>query len=163
VELLRVLFKQEGIDADFRPTEPVLAEMLSSHDAALLIGDTAVVEAVVRREFDGRRPYVTDLGAEWHRWTSLPFTFAVLASKADTPPSATLVAKLRQARERGLAQLHRVVKAEAKKHGLSLSQMHCYLGNFRYHLQSADKEGLFAFGTEAVPGFEVGDVHFWNL
>ena len=163
VALLRVLFQKEKLKADFRPAKPVLSEMLSSHDAALLIGDAALIESLAKREFDGRRPHITDLGARWNRLTGLPFTFAVLVSKADNPPSESLVTKLRQARETGLASIHKVVEVEARKLGLLESQMRKYLGNFRYYFEPADKEGLFAFGRMALPGFKAKDVRFLQL
>ncbi len=58
--------------------------MLAEHDAALLIGDVALVEGQIRREVAGRgKPYVFDLATEWRAWTGLPFVFAVWAARAD--------------------------------------------------------------------------------
>ena len=81
-----------------------------------------------------------------------------MMSNQDSPPSPVLVAKLRQAREAGLGRLAEVTGAEAAKHGLSPGLMQRYLGNFRYYLEPPDRDGLFAFGRLAVPGFDPDEV-----
>ena len=77
VELLKVLLREGGIDADFVPLAPDLDTMLGSCDAALLIGDAALREGVAQREINGKKPFMTDLGSAWFEHTKLPFTFAV--------------------------------------------------------------------------------------
>lgn len=163
VELLKLLLRETGVRADFVPMVPDLDAMLSACDAALLIGDAALREAVAGREVGGRKPLITDLGAAWYDLTRLPFTFAVWASRQDRPPSELLVAKLRAAREAGLGALAAVSRAEAEKLGLSESVVQRYLGNFRYYLEPPDRDGLLAFAERSVPGFRADELSFWNL
>ncbi len=163
VELLRVLLRETGIEAELVPLAPDLDTMLSTCDAALLIGDVALREAVARREVNGRKPRVTDLGKGWFEHTKLPFTFAVWASRKDTPPSDLLVAKLRAAREHGLGHLAEVSRLEAEKLGVSESVVQRYLGNFRYYLETPDRDGLLAFAERSVPGFRPEELTFWTL
>ncbi|HKI58608.1 MAG TPA: menaquinone biosynthesis protein, partial [Trueperaceae bacterium] len=118
VELLRVLLARDGIEAELVSMAPDLEAMMSQCDAALLIGDAALREAVGRRRLAGRRPQVTDLGEAWYTHTRLPFTFAVWASLADRPPSDMLVARFRAAREAGLGRLAEVARSEAERLGL---------------------------------------------
>ncbi|UCH25312.1 MAG: menaquinone biosynthesis protein [Trueperaceae bacterium] len=162
-ELLRILLETSGIEAGFVPMPPRLDDMLASCEAALLIGDTALVEAVMGREIGGRKPLVTDLGEAWFNLTKLPFTFAVWASRRDTPPSERLVAKLRSAREEGLGHLADVAHKESAKLGLSPAVLQRYLGNFRYYLEPPDRDGLTTYGRMCLPGFAPEEVGFWQM
>ena len=161
VALLRVLLDADGIDATFVPAASDLEAMLGAHDAALLIGDAALEEAVARREIDGRVPHATDLGEAWYRLTRLPFTFAVWAADRERPPSARLVAELRAARTRGLGHLADVARAEAAARGLSEAVVLRYLANFRYFLTPPDRDGLDAFAWRIDTTFRVGDLEYW--
>lgn len=162
VALLRVLLASDGIEAELVPMAPNLDAMLAACDAALLIGDAALEEGVHERRIGGETPLQTDLGAAWYERTSLPFTFAVWASRRDRPPSERLVAELRAARERGLGHLMEVSRVEADKRGLSTEVVQRYLSNFRYYLEPPDRDGLMAFGRQAVPDFD-GDLSFWDV
>ncbi len=163
VELLKVLLRESGIDADFVPMTPNLDAMLGSCDAALLIGDAALREAVSERSINGKKPLITDLGSAWYDLTKLPFTFAVWASRRDRPPSELMVAKLRAAREHGLGHLAEVARPEAAELGVSESVVQRYLGNFRYYLEPPDRDGLLAFAERSVPGFRADELSFWKL
>lgn len=161
VQLLRVLLEGRGIDAELVPVAPDLESMLREHDAALLIGDKALVEAVNRRTVDGRQPLVSDLGEAWYRQTRLPFTFAVWASLKDNPPSRTLVGKLREAREHGLGVLHEVACHESPIRSVSVPVMQRYLSNFRYYFELPDRDGLIEFGRRSIPDFDPEELRYW--
>lgn len=161
VELLRVLLRADGIDAELVPVAPDLETMLADHDAALLIGDAALYEGVARREIGGSVPAVTDLGEAWYQRTRLPFTFAVWASRDDRPPSDRMVAKLRAARQAGLGHLAAVAADAAARVGVTPEVMLRYLANFRYHLAPPDRDGLAAFGRAAIRDFQETDLRYW--
>ncbi|HEX7023069.1 MAG TPA: menaquinone biosynthesis protein [Trueperaceae bacterium] len=162
VQLLKVLLHESRLEAELVPMQPDLDAMLARCDAALLIGDGALQEAVWRRDFGGRRPRVTDLGAAWYELTRLPFTFAVWAARKNAPPSTTLVGRLRAAREQGLGCLREVARAEAARLGLPVGVVQRYLGNFRYYLEPPDRDGLLAFAERAVPDFDPDELVFWE-
>ena len=161
VQLLKVLLKETGIDAEFVPMEPNLDTMLGDCDAALLIGDGALIEAVEPKAIGGRTPLVTDLGEAWYALTRLPFTFAVWASRKDNPPSEKLVSELRRVREVGLGQLAEVAKAEADHLGLPPLVIQRYLNNFRYYLELPDRDGLLTFAHKMLD--EEVEPQFWDL
>lgn len=163
VELLKVLLTEAGLESQLIPTTPNLDAMLERHDAALLIGDKALSEAVAARQVRGKRPYMTDLGEAWYGLTRLPFTFAVWASPRGRPPSALLVAKLRAAREHGLGHLAEVAAAEAQTLRLSPATIQRYLSNFRYYFEPPDRDGLIAFAEKSLPEFKLGELEFWDL
>ncbi len=162
VHLLKVLLKESQLETTFVPMQPVLDAMLQHCDAALLIGDTALIEAVYRREIGGRQPLITDLSEAWYALTKLPFTFAVWASRKDNPPSELLVHKLREAREHGLGHLADVSKAEAEELGLPQTVIQHYLANFRYYLEPPDLDGLIRFAEKALGEFDKEELEFWS-
>jgi chorismate dehydratase len=161
VALLRLLLGSDGLDAELVPMASDLGSMLATHDAALLIGDAALQEAMTRRPLGGRMPYVTDLGEAWYRLTRLPFTFAVWAADRDAPPSPRLVTELRAARLRGLGHLADVSRAEAAARGLDEDVVLRYLANFRYFLTPPDRDGLEAFACRIDPTYRTGGLRYW--
>src|SRR5688572_16480371 len=103
VALLELLFENVW---DAKPTfVPADAEITDvagfagdDHDARLVIGDAALVLGATLQE-QGRRHelldglgyrYAYDLGAEWERWTDLPFVFAVWVAQRTTETRAAL-------------------------------------------------------------------------
>jgi len=143
---------------------PHLDAMLAEHDAALLIGDVALVEGQKRREVAGReRPYVFDLATEWRAWAGLPFVFAVWAARADRAreiASSGIVRALHESKWRGLADLERIAAEAAQQ--LVLPEDVClrYLRLLEYDLGERDLEGLRRFLEMAIPGFRWSAVRF---
>jgi len=160
VALLDVLLRQDGIDATLHPMAPNLDAMLAEHDAALLIGDAALVEGVARRAVHGVTPHLTDLGEAWYDHTRLPFTFAVWAYRAERPPSPRMVAKLRAAREAGLGHLAEVAADAAHRAGVTPDVMLRYLANFRYHLMPPDRDGLATFAQHLEPDIDLTELRY---
>ena len=73
VALLEILLRERGINARLiKNQNPRLEEMLHHAEAALLIGDHAIVEGYRRREL-----VIADLGEEWHALTRLPMVYAL--------------------------------------------------------------------------------------
>jgi chorismate dehydratase len=161
IELLKILLRETNISAEFVPMKPDLDEMLRTCDAALLIGDTALKEAIAKRKVHGKVPQQTDLGEAWYALTKLPFTFAVWASRKDNEPSKAFVDRLREAREYGLGHLADVSDHEAKHLGLPKNAIQRYLANFRYYLMPPDVDGLLTFARRAVPDFKPDELEFW--
>jgi chorismate dehydratase len=165
VALVRLLSEERcGARPQYVTMAPDLDAMLAEHDAALLIGDVALVEGQQRREIAGRgRPYVFDLATEWRAWTGLPFVFAVWAARADRAreiAASGVVGALRESKRRGLNNLERIA-SEAAAH-LNLPEDAClrYLRLLGYDLGEPDLEGLRRFLEVALPGFRWGDVRF---
>ncbi len=72
-----ILGRFYNLSASYRPSPPNLEEMLESNDAALIIGDPAML-------IDRSALYVYDLAEEWRKHTGLPFVFAFWAVRADS-------------------------------------------------------------------------------
>jgi chorismate dehydratase len=138
--------------------------MLAKHDAALLIGDVALVEGQKRREIAGcGRPHVFDLATEWRAWTGLPFVFAVWAARADRAleiAASGIIEALRESKRRGLSDLGRIAAEAAAQLGLPEDVCLRYLRLLDYDLGASDLEGLRRFLELAVRGFHWSDVRF---
>jgi chorismate dehydratase len=97
VTLIRVLCRHRfGIEPEFVPHGPDLAEMTTRYDAGLLIGDPA---------FDADHEALglqkTDLGEEWTAMTGLPFVYAAWTGRAGSVSPADVEA-LQEAQAEGL-------------------------------------------------------------
>ena len=81
--LLKALLKfSYGIEAGLVPERPRLSAMLSDCEAALLIGDEALME---RKRLSGREGLlVYDLGGLWQEFTGLPFVYALWMVREDS-------------------------------------------------------------------------------
>lgn len=163
VALLETLLRDDGLDACLRPEAPDLDAMLAHADAALLIGDVALREALAARAIGGSVPLRTDLARAWFDRTRLPFTFAVWASRDDRPPSRRLVDELRAARTRGLGHLAEVAASAAGPLELDPERVQAYLAGFRYGLEAPDRLGLETFAQRVDATFEPGELRYWDL
>lgn len=164
-ELVRLLCERRyGTQPHYVTQAPDLDAMLTTHDAALLIGDIALAEGTGRREIAGRgRPYVFDLAAEWAAWTGLPFCFAVWAARADRAEAVRAsgaVELLHASKERGLTELDRLAGEAAARLNLPERVCAAYLRLLDYELSDRDRDGLRLFLEMAVPGFRWEDVRF---
>ena len=168
VALVRLLAERRyAIQPRYVTQPPDLDAMLAEHDAALLIGDTALREGYLRRAIAGRsqpyQPYVFDLAAEWQTWTGLPFCFSVWAARADRAEAiaaSDVVALLQASRKRGVADLERLAREAAARLKLPLAVCQQYLRLLDYDLGPRDLDGLRRFLEMAVPGFRWSSVRF---
>lgn len=123
------------------PHAPDPRAMLAACDAAVIIGDPALIYS------ENPLPGVTatDLVQEWRAWTGLPFVFAFWAARpeAATPRMASLFA---QARDRGVDALAEIIPAEAARRGLPEALVRDYLTNcICYDMDAQALAGLDMF------------------
>lgn len=176
VALLRVLCRERyGISAEFRSMPQDLEHMLSVAEAALLIGDTALVEAVRHRAFHRpalgpnaiARPYIFDLGDEWLKMTGLPFVFALWTARRDrleAVESSGALQALLTAKEEGLAAIPEIARRYAPRLGLEPGTCAKYLRDLRYDLGPDELEGLMTFLRLALPHFEPANLEIaWSV
>ncbi|MDZ7639880.1 MAG: menaquinone biosynthesis protein [Bryobacterales bacterium] len=140
--VLQALF---GVRVSVEAQPPSLPEMLSSADAALLIGDAALHVDPSTLPFR-----VLDLGEEWQRLTGLPMVYAAWAGPAvhDAP---WLEAVLVESLAHGEANLDAIVEQEAANHGVERALASQYLSrNIRFHLGERERAGMAEFLRRAV-------------
>lgn len=150
VALLQVLCeKSYGVKPEFIPKEPKLKEMLKDCDAALLIGDSALLAKT-----DGY--HARDLAADWKQFTGKSFVFAFWAVRkaALTGRDAKKVVRdFHTSRGHGLepANLDRIAKEWSVRLGLPEADIIGYLRNNIYYKLDADcLDGLRLFYQYAV-------------
>lgn len=143
------LRKFVGIEPGFTRQQPVLAEMLKWHDAALVIGDPAL-----QARTEGY--FVYDLAEQWRRWTGHPFVFAFWAARqaalAEARPEINIARLFQQSRDHGLEHIPEIVSTWAPRLGLPEKLVADYLAeNVDYSLDRENLEGLrlfFRYGEE---------------
>jgi predicted solute-binding protein len=75
-----ILSRKYGVEPKHWSQAPHIGKMLENADAALIIGDTALLLDPATLPF-----HVLDLGKEWTEMTGLPMVFAVWAARAGVP------------------------------------------------------------------------------
>jgi len=138
VALTKVLFANcWGGARTYVGMKPDVEQMLSHHDAALIIGDPAL-------QIDRSRYITHDLAEEWNRWTGKPFVFAFWAVRQaalqDAPKNLDLAEIFQQSRDHGLLPQNIDRIAEEWSHRLALSNADCksYLKDSIYYFLDAD-------------------------
>lgn len=140
--------------AEFSPHPPDLEAMLASADAALLIGDPALLALENREDRErrtGERLLYLDLAHEWRMVTGLPWVSAVWAVRTDslreTGISAeTLVRDLQASRDHGLEHVEDLVSEWSERIVVPPATIRAYLtANIHYTLDEACLHGLREF------------------
>jgi chorismate dehydratase len=139
---------------------PELAAMLEACDAALIIGDNALlVSDEQSTKSEGRRPghvEKIDLGEVWTRVTGLPFVYAFWAGRPGALDEDD-VELLQRARDAGVARADAIAREYFPDSPAHQEMGAAYLrDNIKYHLGDEERAGLEAFYRYAheagVPG-----------
>jgi chorismate dehydratase len=136
--LVKILFTRfYEIEVATQPSAPDPAAMLSSADAALLIGDPALV-------YEGDAQ-VFDLASEWRKFTGLPFVFALWALRP-FDHRISIRRDFEASRDEGLANLDRIAAEWAPQLGITAAAVRIYLTeNIDYTLDEENLAGLRLF------------------
>ncbi|MGB9205290.1 MAG: menaquinone biosynthesis protein [Terriglobales bacterium] len=150
VALAKILFaKWLGGPRDYKPMAPDLDAMLSTCDAALLIGDPAL-------QVDRGRYFTLDLAEEWVARTGKSFVFAFWAIRKHAlaqQNAAAIAEAFKKSRDHGLSpkNLEAIVQEWAPRLGLSVEAVRVYLThNIHYYLDPPCLEGLELYYRLAV-------------
>jgi len=141
VQLARVILRERyGAEPEISARAPVIEDMLSEADAALVIGDPAL------RLNPEELPFAClDLGAEWLELTGLPMVFAAWAGKAGRR-TGELERLVRGSYEFGRNRLSEIVEAVSMAHGVPEALADRYLRqHIRYELGPEEEAGLETF------------------
>jgi chorismate dehydratase len=134
-----ILARKYGVEPEVRSHKPHLPSMLVDADAALIIGDAALVLEPSELPF-----HVLDLGAEWTGMTGLPMVFAVWAARAAASPQdpKPFLDSLRF----GLDHIDDIARSEHAKAGVSEQLARSYLKeNIVFELGDREYAGLTTF------------------
>lgn len=145
VAYAEILFRRfHKLEPVFEAHAPDLEAMLSKHDAALLIGDPALIALERRQDVEGRVGCALewhDMAEEWNRYTGLPWVAAVWAVREEALAASgleagELVRDLQLSRDHGLAHIEDLVREWVPRVALPPSTIRSYLTeNIRYMLE----------------------------
>jgi chorismate dehydratase len=159
----RILFHKWGNPAvSFLPLAAHLEPMLERADAAILIGDPALLaleDRAHRLARTGEELVYHDLAEEWHALTGLPFVSAVWGAAPGAILDSSVAADLVRSRDHGLANLDTLAREWSQRFPLPESAIRSYLGsNIHYVLDEECREGMRGFFRMAaeygvLPGY----------
>ena len=160
VALTRVLFAEKWrVRPEFVTMPPDLPRMLAHADAALLIGNPALLtnELLDQGRWNGPVPDREDLGAVWQELTGLPFVYAVWSVPDSARPDGSvrdldrLYRVLERAREWGMGRIPELAARGAAQLGLPPALARDYLTHsIHYHLGAEERAGMERFCRLAV-------------
>jgi len=160
----RILLNKCGnTEAQFEPMAADLDRMLERTDAAIIIGDPALMaleERSNRFERTGEELVYHDLAYEWRSLTGLPFVSAVWAAAPGCKLDNTVVQDFVQSRDHGMQNIDALVTEWSRRFPLPESTIRNYLTeNIHYVLDHEcilGIKGFFKMAAEAgvLPPFE---------
>jgi chorismate dehydratase len=152
--MLRLYF---GAEPAFHPAPADPLAMLQYADAALLIGDPALLALEQREAIERAVGPCTwhDIAALWQSQTGMPWVAAVWAVRPQAVPTASarqrLIADLNQSREHGLANVETLVREWTPRIAVPAETIRTYLTrNIHYTLDPACEEAILLFRRLAV-------------
>jgi chorismate dehydratase len=160
----RLLFEMWGnAAARFLPMAADLDAMLGRADAAIVIGDPALLaleERANRSERHEEQLVYHDIAHEWRSLTGLPFVSAVWAARADVPVEA-IADDFTRSRDHGLANIEALTAEWSQKLPMSEHTIRRYLTeNIHYTLDEecvTGMRGFFKMAAEAgvLPEYKI--------
>ena len=172
--LLKVLCHERyNINPRFNIVPANLDKMMGTSDAALVIGDTALVESIHHKTLSREspnpktkaQPFIFDLSEEWFKLTRLPFVFAVWAfrkDRYDEVVNSGIVEDLQTAKVEGLTLIDDIATEYAPRLNLKPEVGVNYLSNLSYDLGPSELQGLIRFLHFAKPNFEATSLKFFD-
>ncbi|MDR2697937.1 MAG: menaquinone biosynthesis protein [Holophagales bacterium] len=148
VVLVQILLRERyGTQPQTTEMPPDIEVMLAEHDAALMIGDSAMR---VKRE----GLMVLDLAEEWHAWTGLPFVFALWAIRPDAPEldlPGGIAPFFHQSFDLGKKNIETIIDEAWRTIGWTKQELRDYLTkNLSHTLGEMERESLSLFYEKAV-------------
>ena len=150
VAYARILLHRWGNPAvPFVPMPADLDTMLDRADAAILIGDPALMaleERANRFERTGEELVYHDLAHEWRLLTGLPFVSAVWSAARGAPLDERVAEDLVRSRDRGLQNIDALVAEWSRRLPVPEQTVRSYLSsNIHYVLDDECVEGMRGF------------------
>lgn len=151
--------KYYGVDPELIPRAPDLDAMLEDCDAAVLIGDPALLaleDQTARLARTGVRLSYLDLAHEWTRHTGLPWVSAFWAARPQAIldsgiPPAQVAGDFLRSRDHGMAHIEDLVAEWTPRIPVPAATIRTYLSrNIHYVLDEACLAGLDAFFSYAA-------------
>jgi chorismate dehydratase len=164
----RILFHRWGNpDVPFVPMAADLDSMLERADAAIVIGDPALMaleERLNRFERTSEELIYHDLAEEWRQLTGLPFVSAVWGAAQGSILGESVARDLIRSRDHGLANIDALVAEWSRQIPLSEETIRTYFTeNIQYVLDEECVEGMSGFFRMAAELGVLPEYHFDEL
>jgi len=161
----RILFRHWGNpEVEFQLAAANLDAMLGRADAAILIGDPALLaleERAARFERTGVELVYHDLAEEWHSMTDLPFVSAVWSAAPGCPLDECIGDDFIHSRDQGLINIDALARDWSARIPLSEAAIRSYLStNIHYILDEECIAGMKAFFRFAAEAGVLPEYHF---
>jgi len=149
VNLLKIIMQEFlGGNPSYIYSNPNLEVMMEQADAALLIGDDALL-ANMQNDRD-KRFKLYDLGAEWLKFTNKSMTFAVWAVRRESvEENPELLYRVYQefltSKEKGKEKLGEIIEASAAKCGGTYGFWQKYFNGLSNDFGQMQREGLLQY------------------
>jgi len=157
--LLQIILKHAyKIEPDYIVMQPDLDSMLSSADAALLIGDIAL-----RHHADSNKYYVYDLGAEWKKFTGKNMVYAVWAVNRTFAETKVQLCEevyetFRKSMDYSMKNLPEIVDYAAKWEPFDPTFLAAYFRSLHFRFEEEYQDGLIHFYTMAKDIGAIGKI-----
>ncbi|HWI54781.1 MAG TPA: menaquinone biosynthesis protein [Desulfobacteria bacterium] len=151
VALLKILFEHYyQVKVEYATQKPNLAQMLKKSEAALLIGDDALLANAGDLSWGRKSLYVTDLGNAWKDFTGLKMVYALWVIHKnfveEHPADVGKVwAAFVAAKEYGFSNVDRLVEKALTKTELPLNVLHDYFQTIRYEFGEEEQKSLLTY------------------
>ncbi len=151
VVLLKILFEHYyQIKVQYTVQKPSLPQMLKNHDAALLIGDDALLAGNGDVTYDGKPLYVIDLGRAWRDFTGYKMIYAlwVISSKFVEEHSEQIHAiseAFVAAKNFSFGHVSLLVDKAEKKTGLPRPVLESYFQTIQYEFGEEEQKALLTY------------------
>ena len=161
----RILLRHWGNpDVPFLPMAANLDAMLQRADAAILIGDPALLALEERAnhfERTGEELVYHDLAQEWRTLTGLPFVSAVWAAAPGSPLDESVAEDFIQSRIHGLQNIDTLVAEWSRRIAISEHTLRAYLTtNIHYILDEECLEAMKVFFRMAAEAGALPEYNF---
>jgi chorismate dehydratase len=146
----RMMFHKWGnVEVPFLPMVADLDAMLERADAAILIGDPALLALEERNnqfERTGEELVYIDLAEEWRKLTGLAFVSAVWGIAGGSPLDESVTEDFIRSRDHGLANIDALVAEWSQRFPIPEETIRIYLtANIHYVLDEECVEGMRGF------------------
>lgn len=128
-------------------------------EAMLVIGDEAL-----RLRNHPEYNHIWDLGAEWMRWTGLPFVFGLWVAAKDASFSEDPAKTLHASRDWGLANKDAIIRAAMERYAMSREFLEKYFTCLTYALGEKELQGLRLFYSRLAASGKIAripELSFW--
>lgn len=165
VTYARILMNRWGnAEAEFVPMGADLETMLARADAAVVIGDPALLAPEKQDEHflrTGEELVFHDLAEEWRTLTGLPWVSAIWGAAQNGVVDESVIRDLIESRDRGMANIEPLVGEWSQKLPIARETIRTYLTeNIHYVLDEECIEGMrgffrYAAELDILPAYEL--------